>query len=571
MNRSIQAGLLAILAGCSDTEDQKSSEGGSDSTVATTNPDSAEPEDTASPTALPDPNGDGALNILVLGTNQSYGRRASFSPDGIAAALQAVLEADPSAPEVVQVVAEDIHMSAAVAVGLGGGTNQSYGRRASFSPDGIAAALQAVLEADPSAPEVVQVVAEDIHMSAAVAVGLGGGGDEYNYTHHSHSLLQYYYWPDGQAERMAHLASGGGTAWDYVVLGGDPHIVAHMPGYHALGVHKVAAKVAEGGAQPLLLMMWPEEGVTDATIARFEEVSYRVADGAAVELPVVPAGLAWDALAEADRDEADVHPTPTGATLAAHAIFSHLVGRTAGEVGDPLAETALTAVVDAATATHYDGERSGPSPFDGCAVTDDVISYNHTGSSSENGILDGLRWVFDQAPQTLQNGGTTPITFNYGRANTNFEPGKRYEVDTDRFAFSFGFPMQDHGNTGNVSMLYGLDSRDSGVVNDTDLGVAEYMVTQGELPHARAVPIRTLFAQMRELDPEQSAYRDSWHMHRDLDKAIAAYMYTVLTGDCALGEEPTDADSAEWSTWAAHRIGCDTAWTFMHLQGVRPD
>ena len=35
-------------------------------------------------------------------------------------------------------------------------------------------------------------------------------------------------------------------------------------------------------------------------------------------------------------------------------------------------------------------------------------------------------------------------------------------------------------------------------------------------------------------------------MHRDLDKAIGAYMYTVLTGKCALGDEPTDLLSDDW-------------------------
>ena len=67
------------------------------------------------------------------------------------------------------------------------------------------------------------------------------------------------------------------------------------------------------------------------------------------------------------------------------------------------------------------------------------------------------------------------------------------------------FPTQDHGNYGDISMLYGLDERDGGVVNDTDLGVARFMVEQSELPHGRVVPIRTLYAQMKEVTPNQSA------------------------------------------------------------------
>jgi hypothetical protein len=71
---------------------------------------------------------------------------------------------------------------------------------------------------------------------------------------------------------------------------------------------------------------------------------------------------------------------------------------------------------------------------------------------------------------------------------------------------------------------------------------------------------------MHEINPEQSAYRDNWHMHRDLDKAIGAYMYTMLTSKCALGEEPTDTTSSDWMTWRSHKIGCDTAWTMMYLE-----
>ncbi len=72
---------------------------------------------------------------------------------------------------------------------------------------------------------------------------------------------------------------------------------------------------------------------------------------------------------------------------------------------------------------------------------------------------------------------------------------------------------------------------------------------------------------MKEINPEQSAYRDSWHMHRDLDKAIGAYMYIMLTGKCALSEEPSDSNTEEWGTWRAHKIGCKTDWTLMYMQG----
>jgi hypothetical protein len=503
--------MATLLGGCNDPK----SPANGDSAAQ----DSA--EDSGTDVIDPDFNGDGALNILVLGTNQSMDEGTSFSPDQ------------------------------------------------------IAAELEALFAADDTAPEDVRVVAKDIHMSRDVTIGLGGGGAEYTYTHHSHSLTQYYYWPDGLSARMDNLAGDGGVDWDYVVIGADPYIVANLPGYYALGVHKVASKVAEGDAQPLLLMMWPQDDSLGSSIEHFEASTYRAGDGARVTLPTVPAGLAWAALSDDGRDESSDHPSPNGAYLAAATLYSQITGsqvtgQDAAGSNATLSDVAHTTVVEQWTAAHYEGEHAFSSPFNACSVTDSVVTYNHTGSSSENGILAGLNWVFNQADQTLENGGDSPITFNYGRANTNFEPDKRYDVDPDKFTFSFGFAMQDHGNHGDESMLYGLDTRDSGVVNDTDLGVARFMIDESELPHARAIPIRTLFAQMKEVSPEISAYRDNWHMHQDLDKSIAGYMHTVLTGDCSLGEEPTDAESDAWRTWTAHKIGCDTAWTLMHLQGNSP-
>ena len=453
---------------------------------------------------------------------------------------------------------------------LGAGESIDGGR--GFSPEAIALELSSILEGTSDAG-LVNVLAEDTHNSKAVTIGLGGNGAEYTYTHHSHSLMQYYHWPDDAEARMQNLLGAAEHVWDYVVIAADPYIVSNLPGYFALGVNKVAATAVEGGAQPLLLMVWEQEQFA-ASQSAVEEHTYRTADSAAVSLPVVPAGLAWAALTDEQRDTAAEHPSPYGAYLTAAAIYTHITQRSAAEsdyvIADELAESAHSTVLEAANQIHYSADHSFDSPFAGCGVSAETLTYNHTGSSSENGILGGLNWVFEQAEESLENGGNAPSTFNYGRANSNFEANKRYKINPDMFDFSFGFPMQDHGNTGDVSMLYGLDRRDSGVLNDTDLGVAMFMIDESELPQARAIPIRTLFAQMREANPSQSAYRDAWHMHRDLDKASGAYMHTLLTGNCSLGEEPSDAASAEWMTWRSHKIGCDTAWTVMTLQGESP-
>lgn len=454
------------------------------------------------------------------------------------------------------------------------GTNNSISGGEAFSPNQIAAELQSILSADPSITANVNVVAEDIYKSKPVLYGLGGSGTEFTSTFYSHSLAQYYYWPEGLDDRMDNLSGNGAVDWDYVVIGADPHIVSTTPGYYSLGVNKIAAKVAEGGAEPLLLMMWPKSELSVPSIAHFEEFTYRTADGAKVELAAIPAGLAWEALPAGKKDVASVHPTPNGAYVTAASIYSHICGTNASSSAyvydDELADVALSTVVFEESQVHYSGARTFISPFKSCDINDQVINYNQTGSSSEAGIRGGMNWVFDQAPETLQSGGVSPINFNYGRANSNFEANKRYKINPALFDFSFGFPMQDHGNHGNVSMLYGLDKRSTFTINDTDLGVARFMVQQSELPYARAIPIRTLFAQMREITPTQSAYRDSWHMHRDLDKAVGGYMYTMLTGNCAVGEEPTDQSSAGWRTWMAHKIGYETAWNVMYLDANPP-
>lgn len=481
------------------------------------------PEDeSTTPVVSPDVNDDGKLNILLLGTSKSISDNSS-----------------------------------------------------GFATDKIALELTNILTQDASLNLQINIQHEDIYKRKEVTFGLGQAGNTLNVDHFSHSLMQYYYWPEGQSERLQNLANQTATKWDYVIIGADPHIIAKLPGYYALGVNKIAAKIAEGGAKPMLLMVWPKNETNTASISHFEEFVYRTADEAKVVLPTIPAGLAWEALPAAKKDETTVHPTPNGAYLAASSIYAQLLNKSASDSSydydDEIADTALTTKTNEENNTHYTGERTFISPYKSCAINDDVLNYNHTGTSSENGILNGLRWVIDQSDKTLVNGGTPPINFNYGRANTNFEPNKRYNINPAQFDFSIGFPMQDNGNHGNTSMLYGLDKRINEVENGTDLGVALFMERNSELPNARAIPVRTLYAQLKEAIPSQSAYSDNWHMHGNLDKAIGAYMYTLLTGECVLGAEPADVASNEWKLWMSHKIGYETAYTLMYLKGEVPN
>ncbi|MDG1718698.1 MAG: hypothetical protein P8H17_02575, partial [Flavobacteriales bacterium] len=85
------------------------------------------------------------------------------------------------------------------------------------------------------------------------------------------------------------------------------------------------------------------------------------------------------------------------------------------------------------------------------------------------------------------------------------------------------------------------------------MGVAIQMINNSELPFARNVPLRSIISQMIEEIPGVDIFRtfpvlDPWHLSTDVNKAIATYMYTMLTGDCALDGALIPADSVEWRT-----------------------
>jgi hypothetical protein len=96
------------------------------------------------------------------------------------------------------------------------------------------------------------------------------------------------------------------------------------------------------------------------------------------------------------------------------------------------------------------------------------------------------------------------------------------------------------------------------------------MVRNSELPYGRNIPLRTLIAQMLEEIPGVDIYSDNWHLSSDVNKAIGAYMYTILTSDCALAGNTIPSDPIQWRTWMAHKIGYETAWNVMYMKGITP-
>jgi hypothetical protein len=437
-----------------------------------------------------------------------------------------------------------------------------------FSSNQITSELQSILLADTSISINVNVVAENIYKTKTVSTGIAGQFTA-NRNYYCHSLAQYYYWPDNHSARMDNLMGNNGVDWDYVVIGADPYIVSKMPGYYSLGVNKIAAKVNQGGATPLLLMEWLKDSTL---INHFEEFTYRAADGSKVPLQVIPGGLAWDALPVRMKDSASVHPTPNGSYLVAASIYSHLFNRSASSslytYNDTIANIAQTTLINSTSQVHFLGSPTFISPFKNCGISDSSLIYNHGGTSTENGILNGLIWVVTKNQKSLQYGSIAPIHFNYGRSSMGST--HLYSIDSTKFDYSFGYPLQDDASTGLVTMLYGLDKRNNSVDVETDLGTARQMVNQSELPYARNLPLRTLIAQMIEEIPGVNIYPngDPWHLSNDVNKAIGSYLYTILTSDCSCDTMPSD--STLWRSWMAHKIGQRTAWNVMSMTEVSP-
>ena len=465
----------------------------------------------------------------------------------------------------------DLNDDGTIKILLLGSSRGIEANRPGFAVDDIAIKLQTLLESADTVNSSVIVAAEDLYRTKQLDTGYGQGGDVYNWAYYCHSLMQYLVWPDDLEQRRQALRGLADHDWDHVIVTGDPGIILKTPGFHALGVHELATLVDEGDAQLHLLVGWTNQPDDQERLSRAADI---IQANARFEIGLIPAANAWWAIPDTLRDSGPDHPSENGAKLAAATILSHFLDRPVS-VGATGSDLDLYSAAFDAVQTRRESAIAGPNelgarPFAPAGISARKLHFNHTGTSSENGILRGLRWVTAQGRVALERGGNAPIHFNYGRANTEFEANKRYRIAPDEFDYSLGFPMQDHSNHGDITMLYGLDKRRSDDENGTDLGVARKMSRDNELPYARAIPIRTLHARLRAALPDQSAYSDGWHMNHDLDKASGAFMYTLLTGHCALEDAPADQNTPEWRAWFAHKIGFQTAWSLMNLSGHTP-
>jgi len=439
------------------------------------------------------------------------------------------------------------------------GSSQGFDKRE--SPQGhdshldltkLAPVLENALNLGKSGP--AKVTYEDIYTTKDTPVGLGSAGKEIPTTFHCHSLAQYIFWPEGRSERLANLQNKGKTKWDYIFIVGDPYLISQMPGIYAEGVHLLIEQIKQGEAKVALVMPWHSN---EKINSRIPEVVQRVAEG--LDLPVAASGMVWTA----QKGKLVALEAQYLAAASMVSAFSKTPAWSKNMAEQKLANASVAAIQQLKT-TPPSADYSEANPFYPEALDKEIITYCQTGSSSEAGIRAALN-------DAIKRIGSTPrqvsckgedIDFNYGRANSNFEPNKRYQVDPDRYGRSYGFPMQEQQKTASTSMIYGIDKRyfhGNRYDDGTDLGVAYDMIRQGEVEkRVYAVPVRLLLCKLMDADPTIKPLRDHWHMSRELDAAIGAYMVSILTGKNPVGDRP-DKDSNEWKPWLGRKIGYETA------------
>ncbi len=467
------------------------------------------------------------------------------------------------------------------------GSTQSFSESSEqpFDPTGIATHLHGILSQDAEITAVtptVNVVFEDIHKTKDVDTAVGGGGTIVTKDYRCHSLMQHFMWPDGKAARMANLRGEGAHDWDFIILCEDAYVMAHFPGMFAEAVKMIQDEVAKSPspAQIVLLAQWPESGST-FTAEAFNEIAHRIGDSAG--LTVVPAGKAWSSYGS--KDTSSAHPTPKGQYLAAAAIYSKLYNRSASGSGytyppdgTNLADYAHAVVLANAGVSQYSGPHTTANAFQMKYHRGRQVDWNEYGTSTEEGFASGLMAAYAAAKVTniRRNppASGNPVDLSYSRGSDAFEPEKQYQVDPARFGRVHGFPMGDHGATGETTMIYGIDKRYEPLgafENGTDLGVAHSMVLEGEVPlDVRGIPVRLMWSKIDHFRPEIPGYADSWHLSNELNAAVGAYMYTLLSGRCPVDAEPASQTTSQWRQWYCRKLGYETAWQMAHLTTRAP-
>jgi len=444
---------------------------------------------------------------------------------------------------------------------LGSSRSYRYPEKA-FNPTTVATHLSSILSQDLAVTNSVHVEFEDVYTGKSVRTARNQSAtwrDEYYYRY---SLAQYIFWPEGKAERLANLRGEGDHEWDYIIISGDPYLMADMPGVYAEGVRAIQQEVAKGSAELVLLGQWPENSSGSST-TEFNEKVYRVGNSAGIE--VVPAGLAWDGLTNVSgfnlQDTDYSHPTPNGAYLAAAAIYSEIFDRSArtsgyryAVSGDAIADHALSVVQATDPTAQYAGDYTTETPHHMIHARNRSILARHRGSSSENGMSSGITAA--KAACRLDASGVDSFEFHHGRWG-----GSKGYLASTYYDASFGYALNHNGQTAEVTCRYDIDG--------DDLGIAQYMISNGEVPSSiydvRPVPWRLLWSKMHHLQPTFPIQSDGWHASGHMNIAAGSYIVSLISGRCAVPEEPANKLSAAWRSWFCHKLGYETAWQMSHL------
>ena len=322
----------------------------------------------------------------------------------------------------------DLNDDGTIKILLLGSSRGIEANRPGFAVDDIAIKLQTLLESADTVNSSVIVAAEDLYRTKQLDTGYGQGGDVYNWAYYCHSLMQYLVWPDDLEQRRQALRGLADHDWDHVIVTGDPGIILKTPGFHALGVHELATLVDEGDAQLHLLVGWTNQPDDQERLSRAADI---IQANARFEIGLIPAANAWWAIPDTLRDSGPDHPSENGAKLAAATILSHFLDRPVS-VGATGSDLDLYSAAFDAVQTRRESAIAGPNelgarPFAPAGISARKLHFNHTGTSSENGILRGLRWVTAQGRVALERGGNAPIHFNYGRANPSSRPTSAIE------------------------------------------------------------------------------------------------------------------------------------------------
>lgn len=442
-----------------------------------------------------------------------------------------------------------------------------------FSPTEVRTQLQNILAQDGRGA--VNVTVLDRYRADAISQMPGWNAYSYNLA----TWFHYPYPAGAETNRWANLRGEAGTAWDYVVLIGDPYTMEYTPGMYAHGVAKIAEEVAKGSAELILLMPWPASG-SSSSIDHYKEVVYRT--GRSGGHKIAPGGLAWQAIKSTART--DPNPDNDGAYIAAASIYSSIYNQSAAAstyvYNDTHANTTFTTYTNNNNASQYTGTFTFQNPYKILADKKRAIRMSERGTSTEEGFKGKIKSAMDRSRVTYAeyNDGTytttlpnipngtvwttnpMPIDFNYGRDGFYSEPEKSYLANPTYWQLGFGYYYQNGGS----HTVENFNDFHIALMQEQDNDLANRMIN--EAPTARNIPVRSLWAQIHKEYPTLSPMRDTQHLSFNLDEAVGTYIYTIFSGRCPLDPKPATDDIV----WTCRKIGYETAWRLGRCQSRAP-